>query len=115
MENTKFGSFAQREAIAIGKQIGSQGGVPTSWEVNSNLRSGKVTFTEPGTKGGTQIRIMPGKATSPYANSRVPYVRVVINGKSVDENGNVVDAGSKAAYIPIQNFKFQKIFGKTKH
>lgn len=109
MENTKIGSWQQRETIAIGQQVGKQAGIPAEWEVNSNLRSGKVTFTQPGTRGGTQIRIMPGNPKSPFANSRVPYVRVVINGESVDENGKPVNKQSGAAHISIKNFKFNKV------
>lgn len=110
MQNTRLGSFDQRQTVAVGQQIGKQAGIPSNWSVSTNVKNGIVKFTQPGTQGATQIRIMPGKASATFANSRTPYVRVTINGKPVDANGNIVSKTSGAAHISTKDFSFKQVF-----
>ncbi len=45
------------------------------------------------------IRIMPGNPTSPYPNSRVPYIRMQKDGDALGIDGDIVDRESAEAHV----------------
>ena len=107
-ERAKIVTYAEVERVAIGQQIAKQAGIPNTWTETTNVKTGVVTYTDPASKGATQVRIMPGNATSRWPSQRLPYVRRTFNGQSVDKDGNIVPRQSEESHITIKDFNFEQ-------
>ena len=80
-------------------------GIPENWIVKPSKTGGGIRFIDPENPHNS-VRLMPGDPNSPYPNSRMPYVRWLRNGKSLDANGNIVPKNSPDAHIPINSFQY---------
>jgi hypothetical protein len=79
-------------------------GVPENWTARESDTGGGTKFTDPANQHNS-VRVMPGDPNSPYPNSQGPYVRVLRNGKYLDNNGNVVSKTSPEGHIPLNQFR----------
>ena len=77
--------------------------VPNNYTPRPSTSGGGVRWCEPGNPGN-QFRIMPGNPSGSLPWRRNPYVERLINGQTVDINGNPVPPDSEAAHIPIDQF-----------
>ncbi len=83
-------------------------GIPGNYRVKLSDKPGGIKYVHP-TDEGTYIRIMPGKAHSPFSLQREPYVNQRVHGKSIDKHGNIVPNDSPEAHIPLQEFIYRGI------
>jgi hypothetical protein len=60
------------------------------------------------TNSHIRVRIMPGKPHSPNPSQQKPYVIYRKHGKILDKFGNVVEAASTEAHIPLDEFIYPK-------
>lgn len=81
-------------------------GIPESYRIKLSEKPGGIKYVHP-TDEGTYIRIMPGKAHSPFPLQREPYVNHRIHGKSIDKHGNIVPNDSPGAHIPLHEFVYK--------
>ena len=78
-------------------------GVPDDW-IEKPAGAGRHFIDPENTHNW--VRVMPGNPRSPYANSRVPYVRWQRNGRALDVNGNPVPRQSRESHIRVEDFVF---------
>ena len=82
-------------------------GVPKNWRIKNADGEGGTRYIDP-TNPHNEVRVMPGKPSSPYPNSRKPYVRWKKDGQYLDASGNVADRKDPASsHIPLDQFKFR--------
>jgi hypothetical protein len=86
-------------------------GIPENYRVKLADKPGGMKYVHP-TDEGTYVRIMPGKAHSPFLLQREPYVNHRIHGKSIDKHGNIIPNDSPEAHIPIHEFVYRVINDK---
>ena len=54
------------------------------------------------------VRVMPGKPHSPFPHQQRPYIIHRHSGDALDKFGNIVNADSAEAHIPIKEFIFER-------
>jgi hypothetical protein len=85
--------------------------IPAGWKVTSARGEGGVLYYNPPNANQT-VRVMPGKPSSPYPNSRGPYVRQTnAAGTHYRADGSLspLPRGGKYdgdAHIPLKDFIF---------
>ncbi len=81
-------------------------GVPRDW-VREPARKGEgVKYVHPNDRG-TYVKIQKARPNSSQAGQKVDNVRWQKNGRSLNENGNIVSKQSEEAHIPTKDFKFK--------
>ena len=80
-------------------------GVPENWVATPSDRGGGTKFVDP-SNPHNHVRVMAGNPSSPYPNSRRPYVRLQLHGQAIDNAGNAVSRTSADAHIPLEDFIF---------
>jgi hypothetical protein len=81
-------------------------GIPENYRIKLSDKSGGMKYVHPNNEG-TYVRIMAGKAHSPYPYQQKPYVNHRINGTSINKYGNKVLNNSPEAHIPIDEFIYR--------
>ncbi len=80
-------------------------GIPENFRVKLSDNGGGMKYVHP-KHTHTSVRVMPGKAHSPWPQQQSPYVVHKKNGDVLDKYGNIVKDGEKAieAHIPLEEF-----------
>ena len=100
---TAVRKFAARRSAKV--VLRRPAGIPDDWKAHPTRDGTGVQYDHP-TNKHHYVRVMPGKPNHRYPNSRRPYVRVQVHGEARDVHGNTVPAQSKAAHIPVEDFRF---------
>ena len=81
-------------------------GIPSHWPSRPSRGGGSI-WTNP-RRADDWVRTDPGRPSSPYPNSRGPYVRRHKNGCYLDKDGNPIPNGKRAedTHIPFDDFRF---------
>lgn len=82
-------------------------GLPENFMVRITDRGAGMEYVHP-TNPHIRVRIMPGKPHSPNSGQQKPYVIYRKHGKILDKFGNVVEASSTEAHIPLDEFIYPK-------
>ncbi|MEZ9187608.1 hypothetical protein AB4158_26220, partial [Vibrio splendidus] len=98
------------ESRGIRPQLGTRvkpEGIPDNWRVRSSKSKGGVKYSDP-TNPRKNVRVEQGVPDHPHANSKVPHVRDMRNGRYVDKNGNPVQGGRRdpAGHIPLDEYRY---------
>ena len=83
-------------------------GIPSNYIVEISDKGAGIKYMHP-KDCGTSIRVMPGKAHSPFPYQRQPYVTVKRKSKNIDKFGNEVHFKSPKAHIPLLEFSLRNI------
>jgi hypothetical protein len=84
-------------------------GIPEEWRIRPTKGEGGVWYYDPKVSKGNAVRVMPGDPTSPFPNSKSPYVRWQLNGQPLDVDGSVLPSKySPDAHVPLQDFRFNQ-------
>lgn len=84
-------------------------GVPDNWRVRPTKSGGGVEYYNPKNRNES-IRVMQGKADSPYSNSQAPYARQRdASGTFYKRDGSLSTQSrgglrDEEAHIPLQDF-----------
>ncbi len=107
------GGFSPRGLFAAAGTRVRPSGIPEGWRVTGTKGPGGVLYSDP-TNPGNAVRVMQGSPSSPFVNSRAPYVRWQRNGHPLDESGNVLPSAKvPEAHIPLSSFRFRsEVFGE---
>ena len=76
--------------------------IPSDWTASPADGPGGVVFRSASNPKYDSVRIMPGDATSPWQNSRGPYLRLLKNGSYVDDNGLKLLNNQSEGHIPLK-------------
>lgn len=80
--------------------------IPDNWRITGTDPPGGTLYRDPSNPGNS-VRVMQGNPSSPYPNSRAPYVRWQRNGQPLDMYGNKLPSKyDPAAHIPLEDFSF---------
>jgi RHS repeat-associated protein len=74
--------------------------VPADWVKQPSKKGGGTVYVDP-KNPHNRVRVMPGNPNSPNPAQRQPYMKVQVNGQTVDANGNPVPSDSPEAHIPL--------------
>ncbi len=80
-------------------------GIPENYRVRTSNNGAGMLYVHP-TNEHTSIRIMPGKPYSKNPYQREPYVIHKKDGQTLDKFGNIVEATSREAHIPLSEFTY---------
>jgi RHS repeat-associated protein len=99
---------ATRQLRAICKIQARPPNIPSTWRKEAADKSTDplkhgFEYVDSG-NSHRRVRVMPGNPDSPFPNSQDPYVRVRVDGKFRDINGNPVADDSAASHIPYDEF-----------
>ena len=105
----------KKAGVDVVKQIGPAGDagatvtkqVPSNYGMKTTKNNEGTMFTKPNSKGGDNVRVQRGNPNSPNPAQQKPYVKQVVNGKTVDVNKNQVPSDSPESHIPVDKFKFK--------
>jgi RHS repeat-associated protein len=104
----KYGGNFYKNAEKIRRDLG----IPKNWVAKPSKKDGGVRFIDPN-NSGNNIRVMPGRGGSKFANSRQPYVIQYKNGSPVNKTGNPIQNStghgqnkSTDLHVPLTQFRF---------
>ena len=83
------------------------GGTPRHWIAKPTRKGGGIRYINPANPHD-QVRVMPGDPNSPHPVQQTPYVKRMKDGAAYDAAGQVVDARSAEAHIPLRGFRFKE-------
>ncbi len=86
-------------------------GIPNNFKVTFSNKGCGMKYINP-QNPHESIRVMPGKPHSIKASQRKPYVIYQKHGKTLDKFGNIVDAASAEAHIPVDEFVYLEAFSE---
>jgi len=88
-------------------------GIPSDWIATASDADGGVKFINP-SNIHDNVRIMPGRPSTPFETTQKPYAKRQRNGSLVDRLGNkIISNGqnqnrSSESHIPLEQFIFHR-------